>query len=253
MGTRALVLVLFILAVVTSSALTVLYLDKKSETVASSVDEDTVGRLVAKYIETNPEIILDGIKKAQAAQKAEESRRASKNIKDIVPDLEKSTVIAGNPKGDVTFAIFHDYNCGFCKKAVPDVEKLVQEDKNIKVVLKDLPILGEKSREKGKVSVAIGLIDPSKQFEFYKQASKKSPRNTDQIYAIVSELGLDVNEVKEKAKSSEVEDIITGHRAIAKKVGIRGTPAFVIGESLVRGAQGYGAFKATVDRERKAN
>lgn len=253
MGMRFLVLVLFVLAMVTSSALTVLYLDKKSDTVASSIDTDTIGTLVAKYIEKNPEVILDGIKKAQAAQRAKDGRKASKNVKQVAPQIAKSTVIAGNPKGDVTFAIFHDYNCGYCRKAIPDIEKLVKEDKNVRVVLKDLPILGEKSITKGKISVAVSLIAPDKVFELYKQMSKKSPKNDAQIYAIVSELGIDVDAVKEKAKSPEVENIIADNRSIAKKVGITGTPAFIVGNQLVRGAVGYSAFKGAVNKARKAN
>lgn len=251
MGIRVLVLVLFILAMVTSSALTILVLDNKSETSASAIDSDTIGTLLKKYIKDNPEVILDGIKQAQAEQRAAEGRKAARNVKEVLPQVEKSVAIAGNPKGDVTFAIFHDYNCGFCRKAVPDVEQLIKEDKNVRIVLKDLPILGQKSIDKGKVSVAVGLVAPEKQFEFYKQMSAKSPRNTDQIYAIVASLGLNVEQVKEKAASADVDNVIAENRSIAKKVGIRGTPAFIAGENLIRGAVGYNAFKAAVDGARK--
>lgn len=253
MGTRFLVLVLFILAMVSSSALTVLYLNKSSETIAGSVDEDTVGKLVSDYIENNPQVILDGIQKAQAQQRNKEAAQAAKNVKQVTPQIESSKAIAGNPKGDVTFAIFHDYNCGFCRKAIPDIQKLIKEDKNVKIVLKDLPILGQKSRDKGSISTAVQVLAPEKAWDAYVKISEKNPKNDAQMDAILEEIGLDVAVIREKAKSPEIENLISENRSIATKVGIRGTPAFIVGEQLVRGAVGFDRFKATVDSERAKN
>jgi len=250
MGVRFLIVVLFLLAVVTSSALTVLYLDKKSDTVASSIDQDSIGKLVSKYIEDNPEIIVSGIRKAQAAERAKTARGAAKSVKDVLPQLSARKAAAGNPKGKVTVGVFHDYNCGFCRKAIPDVEKLAAEMKQVKVVIIDLPILGELSVTKGTISAAASIVAPDKYFDVYKAISSKSPRNEDQIYAVIKDLGIDVAKVKAKVGTPEVDNLIAENRAIAQKLGVRGTPAFVIGEELVRGAQGFAAFKAAVERQK---
>jgi len=250
MAKNFVVLILLVVAMVMSSALTVLYLDRKSDTIASSIDEETIGKLVENYISKNPEIVVEGIRKAQAAEKVKQAKDATKNIKDVLPQLSARKAAAGSDNGKVTVAVFHDYNCGYCRKAIPDVEKLAEADKDVKIVIVDLPILGDMSVTKGNISTAVALIDPSKGFEFYKQLSNKSPRTEKQIYAIVADMGLNVDQVKDKADSPEVSNLISENRSIAQKLGVRGTPAFVIGEEIVRGAQGYKAFQAAVDRQK---
>mgnify|MGYP006292891551 FL=1 len=147
-------------------------------------------------------------------------------------------------------AVFHDYNCGFCRKAIPDVEKVMEEyGDEVNIVMIDLPILGELSVQKAEASIAVGRIAKDKWFNFYKEISAKRPKNIEQIYQVAADLGIDTDQLKEEMKSDVVDNIIQRHRSFASQLGVRGTPAFMIGDELVRGAVGFNAFKGTIEEQ----
>ena len=248
MASRFLVLILFVLAVVTSSALTVLYLDGSSP--AGSADKDSVKKVLIELIDEDPEIIVSSLRKAQLKRAKEEERKAASAVKQLQGDLENDVVIAGNPKGDVTLTIFHDYNCGYCRKVIPDIQKVIDGDKNLKVVLKDFAILGPLSEEKAKASQAVKFVAPGKWFDFYLELSRKSPRNIDQILQIAEGLGISVDKIKSEMKADTVKNAISDTRSIASKLGIRGTPAFVVRDRLIRGAVGYSEFQNAIAEAR---
>ncbi|HCR85194.1 MAG TPA: hypothetical protein DIV86_00795 [Alphaproteobacteria bacterium] len=250
MASRLLTLILFILAVVASSAFTALYLEKKGG--STSVSKDEVGKLVASFIEENPEIIVQGLQRAQMKREMEESRKAEESISKLRDVLEKSPKdpIGGNKDGDVTMVIFHDFNCGYCKKSVPDVARLVAEDGNLKIVMKDLPILGEFSDVKAKVSTAVSRIAPEKWLEYYVKVTEAQPQNLDQTLAVVANLGINADAVRADMSGPDVQNHINENRSIAEQLGIRGTPAFVINGKLIKGAVGYEAFKQVIEEAR---
>jgi protein-disulfide isomerase len=107
---------------------------------------------LTQLIENNPELIIDSLRKAQMAKAQQDEQESGQKAASLRPQLEKDERDGwtGNKEADVTMVAFIDYNCGYCRKSEPDIEKLLQEDSSVKFVMKDFPILGEFSVEKSK-------------------------------------------------------------------------------------------------------
>ena len=221
-----------------------------------NVDKAAVRKIVAEYIKNNPQAILDSVSTYQKEAAAGANKEAQKNVKNKIGELENdpTSPIAGNPKGDVVVVEFFDYSCGYCKKALPTIVGLLESDKNVKVVFKEMPILGPNSLLSSKAAVAVHLMAPDKYFEFHKKLMS-GPRVSGQasINKIANGLGIDATKLEEKMKSSDVGSIIAKDKALATSIGIRGTPAFVVGGELVPGAVNIATLKALVTKARAKN
>lgn len=241
-------LVLGLIAVLSFSIL------KDSGGVKSGASKEDIEKIVADYIDKNPKLILDSVAKYQQQAMAEEEKKAQGSIKEKLNEIENdpTSPVAGNHKGDVVVAQFFDYSCGYCKKVLPTVVKLAEEDKNIKLVFKELPILGPNSEMSARAALAVNILSPDKYFEFHKKLMGGHISNQDSVDSIAKELGVDVKAMQDKMKSPEVEKIISKNKELAANVGIRGTPAFVVGGELVPGAVDYEALKGLVAKIRAA-
>lgn len=218
----------------------------------SGVSKEEIEKIVADYIQKNPKLILDSVAKHQQQAMAEEEKKAQGNIKEKLAEIEHDSAspIAGNPKGDVVVAEFFDYSCGYCKKVLPSVVKLAEEDKKIKFVFKELPILGPNSELAAKAALAVNMVSPEKYFEFHKKLMGGHVSGQDSIDSIAKEVGIDIKAMQDKIKSPEVEKLISKNKELAANIGIHGTPAFVIGGELVPGAVDYETFKGLVAKAR---
>ncbi len=248
MATRVLIVVLFVLSVLTSSAVTYLLISKSG--VAAGGD---IGKSVAEFIENNPEVIIQGLRKAQMARAEKESRDSDQKAQELRPQLEQSKTDPqhGNADADVTIVSFHDHNCGYCRRSIPDVEKLITEDKGVRLVMKDFPILGPLSVEKAKASLAVSKLAPQKWNDFYVALGSSNTQTVEQVIDLaVEKTGVNANLLRSEMESRETTNKISENRALGEQLGITGTPVFVINGVMVRGAAGYEAFKATVSQVR---
>ena len=158
-------------------------------------------------------------------------------------------VTLGNPQGDVTLVEFFDYNCGFCKRALADMLALINDDPKLKVVLKELPVLGPGSTEAARVAVAVRMEDPSgrKYFGFHQQLlSGRGPVDKERALMAALDQGLNLASLERDMASDEVRATIAENLKLATAVGISGTPGYVIGNNVVVGAVGVTALKARV-------
>jgi protein-disulfide isomerase len=225
---------------------------------------DEVGEIVKGYLIRNPqavgEILAETLKRRGAA-KAGAGAAPAANPK-IAP--ERSAAVAdnaallfssphqvtlGNPQGDVTLVEFFDYNCGFCKRALPDVLALIQDDHKIKVVLKEFPILGPGSLEAARVAVAVRMQDPlgERYLAFHRQLlSEPGPASREKALAAAKDQGLDLARLEADMLSGEVEATLAESTKLAGAVGITGTPGYVIGNNVVLGAVGLAALKERI-------
>jgi protein-disulfide isomerase len=163
-------------------------------------------------------------------------------------------VTLGNRKGDVTFVEFFDYNCGYCKRALDDKLALIKGDPNVRLVLKELPVLGRGSLEAAQVAVAVRMQDAGG--ERYLAFHEKLMRNRGQAnraaaIAAAGEAGLDVSRIERDLESSEVKETLDEGRRLAKAIGIRGTPSYVVGERMLEGAVGIAALNEAIKAARK--
>lgn len=214
-----------------------------------------VERVIEKWVESNPEAIIQSVVKMQQKAAEKQQSDAQKSISSKQSDLfkEKNDPVYA-PKGyDVSIVEFFDYNCGYCKKAQSSVEDLIKQDKKVRIVFKELPILGSSSLELAKVSIAVNMVAAEKYVSFHNAIMKGSARTKEDAITIAEGLGIDVQKIKDtlESKQSQIESKIKSNQELAAAIGINGTPAFVIGENLIPGALDVNALKEKVAFERK--
>lgn len=223
---------------------------------ASALDDaekKEMGAFIKEYLIENPEIMLevqDALQKKQEAARSQQSAAAVSTNKDTIFQSGHDLAI-GNPKGDVTVVEFFDYNCGYCRRAHPDMEAVLEKDKNIRYVLKEFPILGPDSLAAHKVSDAVRKLAPEKYGDFFR-AMMTSGERADEASSIAIAVGLGVTEQAIRAKMAESpnEDSVQETYALATSLGITGTPSYVIGNEMVPGAVGSATIEEKVGNVR---
>jgi len=159
----------------------------------------------------------------------------------------------GNPHGTATLVEFFDYNCHFCKGALPDVTRLLKDDPNLKLVLKDYPVLGPGSVEAAKVAFAARKQLPGDKFWAFhsKLLGMHGPIGKAEALAVARDLGLDMNKLEKDMDSPDVKTGLNEVMQLADALQINGTPTFVVGQDVVVGAVGYDQLKDKVDSVHK--
>ena len=196
-----------------------------------------IEQIVKSYLVANPEIFVDiqnALEEKMEKEQTEKLKVAiSENAAEIYRAREAS--VAGNPDGEITVVEFFDYNCGYCKRGLHDVVKLVETDPKARVVFKELPILSKGSEEAS--HVALAAQKQGKYWEIHKaMLGAKGQMNEAAALQIAEKLGLDMDKLKKDMASPEVKSEIEKSAALAKKLGVNGTPHFLIGDRAVAGA-----------------
>ena len=199
--------------------------------------------LVRAYILENPEIITDAVAILQQRDVAKRLAAAGNQIAKPFPGAE-----AGNPKGDVTIVEFTDYNCGFCRVSVPDVQRLLKSDSNIRLVYRELPILSQSSRDAALWALAAARQGKHKAFHDALFAAGRADEAN--ITAAARKAGLDMAAARTFAASPQANQEIERNLAIMQQIGFNGTPTFIIGDQILEGALGYDALKTAVEKAR---
>lgn len=200
----------------------------------AELSKQDVEKIVEEYIRSNPQVILDSVDKHQRESMERRQSDAVKANHDMLFKNERSPFI-GNPDGDVTVVEFFDYNCGYCKRAFNDLQKVVDQDKNVKIVFKEFPILGPTSETASRWALA--AQKQNKYFDFHtKMMSRQGPITEETLAEVAKEIGADVDKMRADAGSTEVMIQIEKNRALASQMNIGGTPAFVIGNEIIPGA-----------------
>ena len=211
-----------------------------------------IEEIVHSYLLRNPEVlqeVLIELEKRQSVAEAEKAKAAVKSNATLLFNSPRHVVV-GNPKGDVTLIEFFDYNCGFCKRALADLVDLMKGDPNLRVVLKEFPVLGEGSVEAAKVAIAAHMQDKSgkKYFDLHqKLLGSRGPANKARALAVAKEVGYDVARIERDMASDEVKATIAESMKLAEALGLNGTPSYVVGDNVVIGAVGHDALKQKVN------
>ena len=203
----------------------------------AALDEKRVVDIVHNYLTKNPEILVEMTTELDKRQQAEQAEQQQKVISDNAEAIFRSPLAysAGNPDGDVTVVEFFDYNCGFCRRALPDLVKLMDTDDKVRVVFKELPIFGEESEGAAKGALAAGK--QGKYFEMHQKLfSEPGKADKDKALKIALELGLDAPQLEKDMDSPEVQKALDEARELAQKLGLQGTPLYLIGDRIVPGA-----------------
>jgi len=222
----------------------------------SDEQQHQVEATIRNYLIANPEIVRDAIdamqqKEDAAAQVAQ--RGAIKQNAAVLFD-SKREVVLGNPNGDVTLVEFFDYNCTYCRRAHADMKQLIANDPELRVVLKQFPILGDSSVAAAQIAVAVLLTAPDKYSAFHDELIT-DPGQVDgnKALAVAADVGLDPDKIKALANSDEVKTNIAEAGDLAQKLGMTGTPSYATKLKVVVGAVGLDTLKAEIKAVRDCN
>jgi protein-disulfide isomerase len=212
-----------------------------------------IGAFIKQYLIENPEVLLDvqsALEQKQAEEQASKNSKVIESNKDSIFQSSDDAVF-GNPKGSVTIVEFFDYNCHYCKQALPDMEAILQKNNDIRFVLKEFPILGPESIAAHKVADAFRLIAPEKYYDFHRALLGGEERATEEsALAVAAKLGITEAEIRAKMKASPFKARATKVYSLAEKMGINGTPAYIIGNETMSGAVGIDLLSSKVSNVR---
>lgn len=245
-GSRLSLAMFFACAVTVASTLA---LDTRSASAekAATPDRAALEAVVLEVIKDNPQAILESVN--QFLQKQQQERQ-NVSLEEHASRLFKSnSPVGGNPEGDVTMVEFFDYRCGYCKRAFESVDRLIKEDKNLRVVFKEFPILGPESETASRWALAADM--QGKYMEFHDALMQhRGAYDEKSLTAIAEKLGLNAGRMRQDAQSADVSNAIQMNRALANDLGITGTPGFIIEDQLISGAIPYESMVETISQKR---
>lgn len=198
-----------------------------------------------RFIMDNPELIIESVNQYQQRKSVEQAEQLSKNIPAKSKELYENAndPVLGNPQGSITVVEFFDYSCGFCKRALPTIQKVIDSNPDVRVVLKEYPILGPNSMTAAVASLAVNRIASDKYLAFHQKLMEGGTKNKSKLLEIASELGINKDALTQEMANPEIERVINETRQLAQELGIRGTPAFIIGTELIPGAVDYNTLQ----------
>ena len=219
---------------------------------ADTGEQRAIGKQIREYLIANPEVLVEAMQELERKQDTQRDAVAQKAIRQHKAELlsDPDSPFSGNANGDVIVVDFNDYQCPYCKRAHQAVKQVVAADGKVKVVYKDLPILGEPSR-----IAAFAALAAAKQgkhsalHDALMEFSGKLDRA--RILEIAASVGLDVALLEKDMEDPKFKQLIDRNMALAGALGVRGTPAFVIGDQFVPGAVDAAALKQLIADARR--
>jgi protein-disulfide isomerase len=211
-----------------------------------------LGKSIRAYLMANPEVLVDAMAELEKKQDSQRDTVAQKAIQQNQAELlrDPGTPSTGNAESDVTIVEFSDYQCPYCKRAHTAVKSVLASDAKVKLVYKDLPILGEAS--KVAAAAALASVRQGKHDAFHDALMANTAKlDSDLIFKIAASVGIDVTQLQKDMDDPKIKDVIDRNLALAQELGVRGTPAFVIGKQFVPGAVDADALKQMISDARK--
>ena len=219
---------------------------KTSETPA----DKAFGDKVRAYLLTHPEVLIEVSQKLEEKQTAAAAGKAASALKSHRQALERDPRdFVANPNGKVTVTEFFDFRCGYCKLAAPEVIKLIHDNPDVRFVFKDFVIFGPASETAARAALA--SKDQGKYLEMYGRMMAEKALDAAAVDRILGQAGVDKAKVKALADTPEMTQHIKDTHDLAAALGVDGTPAFFVGDTVVRGAD-IDALKAAVAKAKKA-
>lgn len=207
----------------------------QQSTPLEQVEQEAIKALILQTIRENPKVLVDTLlafqEEAEAAAQAQQ-RAAIQRVGELLR-TDANTGVMGNPDGDIVLVEFFDYNCPYCRRAAPVLFELIEENPDLRIIMREWPILGPDSKLAARASLA--AIKQNK-FEAFHEALMAQPRaNTVFIRRAAEQAGLDYDQLQVDMAAPEIDAHIETSRNLAGQLGMSGTPTFLIGETLVPG------------------
>jgi protein-disulfide isomerase len=219
----------------------------------SPAQKQEMEQIIRSYLMEHPEIIEDMAKLLEQKQKMAQQQAAKEFLSANAKDVFRSPadLVLGNPKGSITVVEFFDYNCGWCKKGFPGVMGLLEKDKDLRLVLKEFPVLSDESVYAARAVIASGK--QGKRQEMHLALLPFDGHVTREIVErTAKEHKLDLAKLTADMAAPETDSEILGNQQIAQSLGINGTPSFVIGDQLIPGFVPPEDLAATIEKVRQS-
>jgi protein-disulfide isomerase len=220
---------------------------------AEGTNKAEVEKIIKDYLLANPEIMVEMQDALTAKREKQEKITRDKAISSSGAAIFEASAdaVIGNPKGDVTIVEFYDYNCGYCKRALSDMDAMVKADPNLKFVLKEYPILGEDSLKAHVVAQAFKNLMPEKYGEFHRTLLTGERATEDSAIAVAVLLGANEAELRKGMSDPAISALFDQNHLLATALNITGTPSYVIKDDVVFGAMGADVLSGKVANVRK--
>lgn len=223
----------------------------------SETERKAFGEAIRSYLLENPGVLMEAIAVLEDRNQQNQAASDQKILRDQADKIysNPNDWAGGNLQGNLTVVEFIDYRCGYCRKAYNEVEQLVETDGNLRIVIKEFPILGADSLASSKFAIAARRLGGDTAYKGAHDAliELQGPADDAALTEIAYYLGLDMQAVRAEMDSDAVAAIIRENHELASALQINGTPTFIVRESLVRGYLPLDAMRSVVDEQRRAN
>ncbi len=211
--------------------------------------QEQIRGIVREYLLENPDVIYEAIQILQQRQQAEQEQRQRVALTDQRDLLfnSPSDPTYGRDSADVVVVEFFDYKCPYCKNTWPTLAQLLEEDRGVRLVYKEFPILGADSVYAARASLAVFRLDKKKYKPFHEALMRASGTLTEGVVMAVAEsVGIDTARLKEDMQAEEIDKIIEGNIRLAQRLGVNGTPTIIIGDQVIPGMVNLRTLQAYV-------
>ncbi|WJY21112.1 DsbA family protein [Fontisubflavum oceani] len=222
----------------------------------SDTERDAFRAEVRAYLLENPEVLMEAIAVLEQRQAEAEAMQDLDLVAANADALFNSDTAweGGNPEGDIVLVEFLDYRCGFCRRAFPEVEQLIETDGNIRLVIKEFPILGEQSTLASRFALSTRIIEGDDAYKDIHDALMvmRADVSEESLSRLADELGFDGDAILAGMSDPEIDRVLEANYALAQRLQISGTPSFVMGDQLLRGYLPYDAMAGIAEELRAA-
>jgi protein-disulfide isomerase len=217
----------------------------------SPAEEDAIRQLVRDYLLANPEVLMEAAQVYRERQQEMQQKQASQTLVMRREELDRDpdSPVIGNPDGDVVVVEFFDYRCPYCVRVAEDLREVVEDDGNIRLVMKEFPILGPESMVAARMALAAEKQGKYEELHFA-MMTVSGKLTEDKAFKIAEKIDLDLDQLRRDMEAPEIDAMLQRNFALAQALQINGTPAFVIGDEVVRGAIDMRALRQIVGQTR---
>ncbi|MCH2546144.1 MAG: DsbA family protein [Alphaproteobacteria bacterium] len=243
------------LAALTIAVAAVAPLSANAQEKSRTFTESEIKELIAKTLMEQPEIIIESVQQMQVAEQRNKAERARQVVQAYSSSLykDKDSPKIGPENADVTVVEFFDYNCGYCKRSLATVQKLMDADKKVNFIFKENPMLAPNSVDAARASLAMYYLEPKHYFDYHNALFRLGGKFDEATLSSVAEgFGVDTDKFVKMMNSDRVKNHIDETQKLAARMGSQGVPVFIIGEEVIPGAVSYEALQQQVNAVRAA-
>ena len=225
-------------------------------TLVSAIAENTLNReqvnsMIREFLLENPEILIEMQQVLENRRQEELAENQRKTLAERKDEIIGSPfqIEFGNPDAKTTIVEFFDYNCGFCQRAISDMQQILNDNDDVRFVLRDYPVLGEGSFEASRVGLAISKIAPEKLQKFHLDLlSLEGVKNGERALELAESMGIDREKILAEMENPEIFEEIRHVYELADGLGITGTPSYIAGDQVIFGAVGHEQLQAAISQ-----